>query len=169
MFLSFFHLITNLLWSNFFLVRVSAMALTYFFSFFIYSWPAVRQTIFKTVMSHKLKLPKEVTIMTSLGNSHLDPLFNFCSLIILLCYDKLACDRALRFLPGVITKRHTWQLITNPLSNKEVSVSAAASLSSCSTSYWARINKEKSFALNSQADQSLCTVGSHKAPLGEQK
>lgn len=103
------------------------------------------------------------------GESSFGSFFHFCSLIILLCYDKLACDRALGFLAGVITKRHTWQLITNPLSNKEVLVSAAALHRSCSTSYWARINKEKSFALNSPADQSLYTARSHKAPLGEQK
>lgn len=65
--------------------------------------------------------------------------------IIALCYDKLACDRSLGFVFSVITKRRTWQLITNPVSNKEVSISAVASASSRNVSYWTLINEEKSF------------------------
>lgn len=65
--------------------------------------------------------------------------FSF-TLIIALCYDKLAFDRSVGFVFGVITKRHTWQLITNPVSNKEVSISAVASTSSRNVSYWTLIN-----------------------------
>lgn len=40
-------------------------------------------------------------------------------LIMLLCYDMLARVRLLRGIFGVITKRHPYQLITNPVSNDE--------------------------------------------------
>lgn len=47
------------------------------------------------------------------------PLIISSPLIMLLCYDMLARVRSLSVIFGVITKRHPWQLITNPVSNDE--------------------------------------------------
>lgn len=47
--------------------------------------------------------------------------------IIVLCFDRPVCDGSLNFVSGVITKRHTKGLITNPASNKDASVLALSS------------------------------------------